>query len=110
MYVQQLKERADADQQKAVEREDRGVRRRIKAILTDYGPERSAERLAARQEEQRAANGDATTNSAATGGQSVSQGHFVVTDCRKFFFPFFSLYESRSTMYVKYRNTGSATS
>ncbi|CAM9990263.1 unnamed protein product, partial [Sphacelaria rigidula] len=57
----ELKERADADQQKAVEREDRGVRRRIKAILTDYGPERSAERLAARQEEQRAANGDAAS-------------------------------------------------
>lgn len=61
----QLKERAQADQEQAVQRENHGVRRRIKAILTEHGPERSAERLAARQE-QRAANGDAAAAAAVT--------------------------------------------
>lgn len=70
----QLRERANADQQKAVEREDRNVRRRIKAIAAEHGPERSAERLAARQEGQRAANATtATQDKERPTAQSVDQ-------------------------------------
>lgn len=47
--LNQLRQKASEDQRKAMEREDRGIRRRMRALVAEHGTDTSKERLAQKE-------------------------------------------------------------